>query len=67
MRLGHNVSVSLCFPYLEDEHFEVVPLQQVAVVVLQLLHLHRLLVQAHPHFLQVPAGFARAFQQLVHV
>lgn len=52
------------FPHLEDEHFKVVPLQQVAVVCLQLLHLDRLFVHALPHILQVPAHFARALEQL---
>ncbi len=52
------------FPHLEDEHFKVVPLQQVAVVRLQLLHLDRLFVHALPHVLQVPADFAGALQQL---
>lgn len=53
-------------PHLEDEHFEVVPLQQVVVVRLQLLHLDRLSVQALLHLLHVPADFAGPLQQLGH-
>lgn len=52
---------------LEYEHFEVVPLEQMVVVGLQLLHLHRLFVQPLLHLLHAAADFARALQQLVHV
>lgn len=50
--------------HLEDDHFEVVPLQQMGVIGLQLLHLDPLLVQTLPDLLQVAADFAGALEQL---
>ncbi len=52
--------------HLKDDHFKVVPLEQMGMVGLQMLHLAALSIQALPHLLHIEASLARALQQLGH-
>ncbi len=54
------------FSHLKDDHFKVVPLEQMGMVGLQTLHLAALSIQALPHLLHIEASLARALQQLGH-
>lgn len=61
----HYRSISTSYSaYLEDEHFEILPLQQLMLVGFQLLNLPRLLLQFGSYALHVDVHLADLLQEL---